>query len=152
MLEIGNFEEFEKYVGQEIGASNYQKITQEQINMFADATLDYQWIHVNPEKAKIGPFGKTIAHGYMTLSLLPYLWQQILQVNNVSSMINYGIDKFKFGEPVLVDSEVRIRVKLQKITNLRGICKAELNCIMEIKDNPKNAFEGEITFLYIFNK
>ena len=150
MLVIGSFEDFEKHVGQEIGVSNYHKITQEQINLFADATLDHQWIHVDAERAKTGPFGQTIAHGYMTLSLIPHLWEQILEVENVSSMINYGIDKFKFGQPVVVNSEVRIRVKLLKLTNLRGICKAELNCILEIKDSPKNAFEGVITFLYHF--
>lgn len=152
MLEIGSFEELEKYVGKEIGVSNYHKITQDQINLFADATLDHQWIHVDTERAKNGTFGHTIAHGYLTLSLMPYLWEQILKVNNVSSMINYGIDKFKFGQPVLVDSEVRVRVKLLKLTNLRGIAKAELKTTLEIKDSPKHAFEGEIIFLYNFNK
>lgn len=152
MLEIGSFEEFEKYVGKEIGVSEYHKITQEQINLFADATLDHQWIHTDVERAKNGPFKHTIAHGYLTLSLLPYLWQQILKVNNVSSMINYGIEKLKFGQPVIVDSEVRARVKLNKLTNLRGICKSELNVVLEIKDSPKNAYEVVIIFLYNFNK
>lgn len=151
MLEIGSYEEFEKFVGQEIGVSDYHKITQEQIDLFADATLDHQWIHVDIDKAKSGPFGKTIAHGYLTVSLLPHLWQQILKVNNVKSMINYGLDKLKFGQAVVVDSEVRIRVKLVKLTNLRGICKAEIGVVMEIKDSPKNAYEALATFLYHFN-
>lgn len=150
MLEIGSFEEFEQFVGKEIGVSEYHKITQEQINKFAEATLDHQWIHVDEKKAKDGPFGATIAHGYLTLSLLPYMWEQILKVNNTTSLINYGIEKLKFNQPVLVNSELRVRVKLLKLTNLRGIAKAELNAIMEIKDSKKNAFEANIIFLYNF--
>lgn len=152
MLQIGSHEEFAKFIGKEIGVSDYHKITQEQINIFADATLDHQWIHVDTEKASKGQFGSTIAHGYLTLSLLPYLWQQVIKVDNVKSMINYGIEKLKFNQPVVVNSEVRIRVKLVNIVDLRGVSKAELNVVMEIKDSPKNAYEGNIIFLYHFNK
>lgn len=152
MLVINNYEEFEKYVGQEVGVSDYLKITQEMINKFADATLDHQWIHVDVEKAKNeSPFQNTIAHGYLTLSVLPHLWQQIIEVKNVKSMINYGIEKLKFNQPVIVDSEVRVKVKLLSLTNLRGIAKAELRVTLEIKDCPKNAYEATIIFLYHFN-
>lgn len=151
-IEIGSHDELASFIGKEIGVSNYHKITQEQINLFADATLDHQWIHIDEKRAENGPFGATIAHGYLTLALLPYLWEQILKVNNVKSMINYGIERLKFNQPVLVNSEVRIRVKLLSLVNLRGISKAELNCILEIKDCPKNAFEGNIIFLYHFEK
>lgn len=152
MLIVNNYEEFEKYVGQEVGVSDYLKITQEMINQFADATLDHQWIHVDVERAKTeSPFKSTIAHGYLTLSVLPYLWQQIVEVKNVKSMINYGIEKLKFNQPVTVDSEVRVRVKLMGLTNLRGIAKAVLKATLEIKDSPKNAYEAEIVFLYHFN-
>lgn len=152
MLIVNNYEEFEKYVGQEVGVSDYLKITQEMINQFADATLDHQWIHVDAERAKTeSPFKSTIAHGYLTLSVLPYLWQQIVEVKNVKSMINYGIEKLKFNQPVTVDSEVRVRVKLMSLTNLRGIAKAVLKATLEIKDSPKNAYEAEIVFLYHFN-
>jgi acyl dehydratase len=152
MLIINNYEEFEKYVGQEVGVSNYLKITQEMINQFADATLDHQWIHVDAEKAKReSPFKNTIAHGYLTLSVLPHLWEQIMVVKNVKSMINYGIEKLKFNQPVTVDSEVRVRVKLLNLTNLRGIAKAELKVTLEIKDCPKNAYEANVIFLYHFN-
>jgi len=151
MLVINNYEEFEKCVGQEVGVSDYLKITQEMINQFADATLDHQWIHVDAERAKQeSPFKNTIAHGYLTLSVLPYLWQQIIEVKNVKSMINYGIEKLKFNQPVTVDSEVRVRVKLIALTNLRGIAKAELKVTLEIKDSPKNAYEATIIFLYHF--
>lgn len=152
MLIVNNYEEFEKYVGQEVGVSDYLKITQEMINQFADATLDHQWIHVDAERAKTeSPFKSTIAHGYLTLSVLPYLWQQIVEVKNVKSMINYGIEKLKFNQPVTVDSEVRVRVKLMGLTNLRVISKAVLKATLEIKDSPKNAYEAEIVFLYHFN-
>lgn len=152
MVVINNYNEFEQYLGKEIGVSEYLKITQKQINLFADATLDHQWIHVDEERAKIeSPFNSTIAHGYLTLSVLPHMWAQIADVRNVKSLINYGIDKFKFGQAVTVGSEIRVRVKLLNISNLRGVTKAELKATMEIKDSTKNAFEGNIIFLYHFN-
>lgn len=152
MVVINSFEEFEQYVGKEVGVSEYLKITQEQINSFADATLDHQWIHVDVEKAKTdSPFKNTIAHGYLTLSVLPHMWGQIAEVNNVSQLINYGINNLKFIEPVLVGSEIRLKVELLSIKNLRGIAKAEMKATMEIKGSAKSAFEGTIVFLYHFN-
>jgi acyl dehydratase len=148
---INNFKEFEGYVGKEMGVSEYVKVTQPQINLFADATLDHQWIHTNPERAAIdSPFKTTIAHGYLALSLVPYLWEQIAQINNYKLLVNYGIEKLKFNQPVLVDSEVRLRVSLQSITNLRGIAKTEMNIEMEIKDQKKPAFTATLVFLYHF--
>ena len=98
-LVINSFEDFEKYVGQPLGESEYLQVDQERINLFADATLDHQWIHTDVERAqKESPFKNTIVHGYLTLSLLPYLWNQIIEVNNLKMMINYGIDKMKFGQ------------------------------------------------------
>lgn len=153
MVEINSFQEFEQYVGKEIGVSDYLTITQEQINQFADATLDHQWIHVDTERAKTeSPFKSTIAHGYLTLSVLPHLWGQIAQVNNVKSLINYGIEKLKFNQPVLVNNEIRLKVQLQSIVNLRGIAKAEMKATMEIKDSKKNAFDGIIVFVYNFEE
>lgn len=150
-LIINSFEEFEKQIGQDLGVSDYLKITQEQINMFADATLDHQWIHVDPERAKKeSMFKSTIAHGYLTLSLLPYLWDQIVEVRNLKMMINYGIDKLKFNQPVLVNDEIRLKVKLDSVKNLRGTIKSEMNVVIEIKGSPKNALEGTLIFLYHF--
>ena len=88
MLTINSYEEFEKYLGQELGKSEWLEVDQDRINAFADATLDHQWIHVDPEKAKNGPFGQTIVHGYLTLSLLPYMWEQIIKVNNLKMMVS----------------------------------------------------------------
>ena len=150
-LIINSFTDFEQNIGKELGISDYLKITQEQINKFAEATLDFQWIHVDVERAKSeSPFKSTIAHGYLTISVLPFLWQQIVEVNNIRMMVNYGIEKLRFNQPVLVDSEVRVRARLASLINLRGITKAEVSVVLEIKDNKKPAFEGTIVFLYHF--
>ncbi len=152
MLIINSFEEFSIHLGAELGASNCYQITQEQIERFADATLDYQWIHVDQEKAeKEGPFKSTIAHGYLTLSLIPYLWKQIADVRNLKMEINYGIESFKFGQPVLVNQEVQLKAKLKSIANLRGITKVIIEATLVIKDQAKPAYTGEVVFLYHFN-
>ena len=150
MLTINSYEEFEKYVGQQLGTSEWLEIDQDRINAFADATLDHQWIHVDTERAKEGPFGQTRVHGYLTLSLLPYLWQQILEVNNLKMMVNYGMDKMKYGQAVLSGQSIRLTASLQSIANLRGICKAEIKFNIEIKDQRKPALTGVATFLYHF--
>jgi len=151
MIKISNYNEFEAYLGQELGVSGWHQITQEQINKFADATLDHQWIHTNAEKAATeSPFKATSAHGYLTLSLVPFLWQQIAEIHNLKMEINYGIESLKFGQAVVVDSEVRLRAKLKSIANLRGITKVTIDIVLEIKDQPKPAFSGEVLFLYHF--
>lgn len=150
-LIINSFAEFEQHVGKELRVSEYHKITQEQINQFADATLDHQWIHTDPQRAATeSQFKSTIAHGYLTLSLVPHLWDQIAEVNNYTMLVNYGIENLKFNQPVLVNQEVRLRVVLQALTNLRGIAKTEMKVTLEIKDNPKPAFTATIVFLYHF--
>lgn len=150
-LIINSYDEFESYIGKELGVSEYHTITQEQINLFAEATLDNQWIHVDEERAKKeSPYGATIAHGYLSVSVLPYLWYQIIQVNNISMLVNYGIDSLKFGQPVIVNSEVRLAATLKSLINLRGTAKAEVEVTLEIKDSKKHAFKGVIVFLYRF--
>lgn len=151
MVIIKNHAEFESYLGKEIGVSKWHQITQEQINQFADATLDYQWIHTDTERAKKeSPFKTTIAHGYLTLSLIPYFWKQVADVQNLKMEVNYGIEQLKFGQAVLVNNEVRCRVSLKSIINLRGITKATLFIQLEIKDQAKPAFTGDTLFLYHF--
>jgi acyl dehydratase len=148
---INSFAELEQYVGKELGVSDYITITQEQINLFADATLDHQWIHVDTERTKTeSPYKTTIAHGYLNLSILPYLWEQVVQVNNSKLTVNYGIESLRFNQPVLVNSEVRVRAKLKSLVNLRGIAKAEIQVALEIKDNKKTALDATIVFLYHF--
>lgn len=151
MLTINNYEDFAQYLGQDLGCSAYHKITQEQINLFADATLDHQWIHTDQERVKTeSPFKATIAHGYLTLSLVPYLWKQIIQVNNLKMEINYGIENLRFAQAVTVNSEVRLKTKLVGIANLRGVTKATIGIELEIKDQKKPAYIGEAVFLYHF--
>ena len=150
-LIINSYSEFERYNGKEIGISDYYRITQEQINMFADATMDHQWIHIDAERAKTeSPYGTTIAHGYLSLSILPFLWRQIIEVYNIKLLVNYGIEKLRFNQPVLVNSEVRLKAKLNSLINLKGITKAEIKVVLEIKDNKKPALEGSLLFLYHF--
>lgn len=91
MVTINNYDEFAAYLGKNLGVSDYVELSQERINLFADATLDHQWIHVDTERAAVeSPYKTTIAHGYLTLSMLPYLWEQVIKVNNVKMLVNYG--------------------------------------------------------------
>lgn len=147
---INSFDDFKAYEGKEIGVSDYLEVPQERINQFAEATLDHQWIHCDEEKAKEGPFGTPIAHGYLTLSLMPYLWEQIIEVNNSKMLVNYGIEKLKFNKPVTVGSRVRLKAKLKSIDNLRGISKAVLSINIEIEGERKTALDADIIFLYHF--
>lgn len=150
MLVINNYEEFASHLGQVLGTSEWLEVPQERINLFADATLDHQWIHVDAEKAKNGPFGQTIVHGYLTLSLVPHLWSQIIDVRNLKMMVNYGMDKMKFGQAVLSGQQIRLTASLASIADLRGVCKAEIKFTIEIKDQKKPALIGVATFLYHF--
>lgn len=151
MIVINSFQDYKSYLGKEMGVSNWHTIDQHQINKFADATFDHQWIHADPEKArKEGPFGTTIAHGYLTLSLIPYLWKQIADVRNIKMEINYGIESFKFGQPVLVNSEVQLKAKLISIADLRGVTKVVIEATLSIKGHAKSAYNGNVVFLYHF--
>ena len=151
-LIIHSYDEFAAKLDMELGKSEWLEVDQERINMFADATLDHQWIHVDTEKAKVeSPYKSTIAHGYLTLSLLPYMWEQIIEVRNIKMLVNYGMDKMRFGQPVITGSRVRLVTKLHNIQNLRGICKAEIDFKIEIEGQRKPALEGIASFLYYFN-
>lgn len=151
-ISISSHEDLAAFVGKEIGVSDWHQISQEQINQFADATLDHQWIHVDKERAvKESPFGDTIAHGYLTLSLLPYLWNQIVEVSNFKLQVNYGIENFKFGQAVVVGGRVRLCTKLVECLDLRGVTKATIEATLEIEDQKKPAYRGNVIFLYHFN-
>ncbi len=152
-LIITSFEDFQQHLGQELGKSDYIEVLQERINLFADATLDHQWIHVDTERAKAeSPFGQTIAHGYLTLSLLPVMWDQIIEVHNLERMMNYGMDKMRFAQPVLSGQSVRLVASLEEIQNLRGAIKTSIKFHIEIKETGKKALEGVATFVYYFKK
>lgn len=148
---INSFHEFTALLGKNIGVSDYVELSQERINMFADATLDHQWIHVDTERAATESlFKTTIAHGYLTLSVLPYLWNQIIEVKNLKMMVNYGMDKMKFGQAVKSGESVRLVADLHSIENLRGIAKVQIKFSIEIKETNKKALSGIATFLYYF--
>lgn len=150
-LVINSYEEFAAHLGEELGVSDWMEIDQDRINRFADATLDHQWIHVNEERAKKeSPYGGTIAHGYLTLSLLPHLWEEILQVNNIKMLVNYGIEKLRFVHAVPTGSRIRLVAELYNISNLKGICKTEISFKIEIESQRKPALAGTAIFLYYF--
>ncbi len=153
MLTINSYEEFVAYEGKELGASEWVQISQDRINQFADATDDHQWIHVDVEKCKTeSPFGQTIAHGYLTLSMIPLMWNQIIEVNNLERMMNYGMKDMRFGQPVLSGQSIRMKVSLDEIQNLRGAIKTNVKFVIEIQETGKKAVEGIATFIYYFKK
>lgn len=152
MVVIDNFDAYKRYEGEVVGVSGWHRIDQHQINLFADATLDHQWIHVDRDRAeKESPFKSTIVHGYLTLSLIPHLWKQIATIRNLKMEINYGIENLKFGQPVLVNDEVQLQAKIKSITNLRGTVKAIIQTTLFIKNKDKPAYTADVVFLYHFN-
>ena len=148
---INNYDDFEALLGKLIGVSDYVQITQNQIDKFADATLDYQWIHTDPERAaKESPFKSTIAHGYLSLSMLTYLWFNVVNVRNVKMIVNYGIEKLRFQQPVKVNDKIRATVSLNDIKNLRGIAKIQVKIVVNIEGEKKPAYDALVNFLYHF--
>jgi acyl dehydratase len=151
LITVNSYDEFAAYLGKELGKSDWLLIDQDRINKFADATLDHQWIHVDTERAKVeSPYHSTIAHGYLTLSLLPHLYQEVIEARNIKMLVNYGMDKMKFGLPVLAGKRVRLSCSLYNIANLRGTAKVEIKFTLEIENERKPALEGIATFLYMF--
>ena len=124
-------------VGAELGRSDWFEITQERINQFAEATGDYQWIHIDEEQAKQGPFGATIAHGYLTLSLTNMFLPEIISVENISMGINYGVNKVRFPAPVPSGSRVRFSAVLQDVTEIPGGVQAIIVITVEVEGSEK---------------
>jgi acyl dehydratase len=145
---VDNIDAFHDLVGQHIGYSEWQPITQERINLFADATDDHQWIHVEPVLAKRGPFGTTVAHGYLTLSLAPILLNKVLTVNNTRLGINYGANKVRFPSPVPVDSEVRMGVTVVDAEDVEGGVQVVFDLVIELRDAPKPACVAQVIYRY----
>ncbi|WP_406280952.1 MaoC family dehydratase [Embleya sp. NBC_00896] len=126
-------------VGKHLGHSEWLEITQDRINLFADATGDHQWIHVDAEKAKEGPFGAPIAHGYLTLALSNLFLPQIVEVRNISMGVNYGVDKVRFPSPVTVGSRVRGGAEIATVADIPGGIQVTIRITIEIADSPKPA-------------
>jgi acyl dehydratase len=135
-------------VGEHLGYSAWQTITQEQVNLFADATGDHQWIHVDPERAKSGPFGGPIAHGYLTLSLIPALLGQVLVVEGISMGVNYGANKVRFPAPVPVGAELRLGATLASVEEVQGGVQVTLDTTFEVKDAPKPSCVAQVVFRF----
>lgn len=141
--------ELPSLVGVEVGVSPWLAVTQERIDTFADATDDHQYIHVDPERAKDGPFGGTIAHGFLTLSLFVPLWSQILEVTDASTFVNYGLDKVRFTSPVRAGASVRLRASVKTVTEVTGGYQLHVDGVIEIQDQERPAVIIEsITRIY----
>lgn len=124
-------------VGTELGVSEWMTIDQDRINLFADATGDHQWIHVDPVRAKEGPFGATIAHGYLTLALSNYFLPMLIDVKNISMGINYGMNKVRFPSPVKVGSRIRASARLAEAEEIRGGVQVVIVITMEIEGSER---------------
>jgi acyl dehydratase len=135
-------------IGKHLGYSDWHLVDQSQINAFADATGDHQWIHVDPERAKAGPFGTTIAHGYFTLSLVPVLLGQVLRVQPVSLVVNYGLNKMRFPAPVPSGSRIRMGAELTGVEEIKGGVQATVTGTFEVEGQEKPVCVAEIVFRY----
>ncbi len=125
--------------GTDLGFTEWVEITQQQVNTFADATGDHQWIHVDPERAKNGPFGAPIAHGFLTLSLAVTFWTELLEVEGVTTKVNYGLDKVRFISPVKVGARVRMNAVVAEVTEIPGGYQLAVDQTIEIDGAPKPA-------------
>jgi acyl dehydratase len=143
---INGADELKSLAGEHLGYSPYVEVTQEQVNQFADATGDHQWIHVDVEKAKAGPFGGPIAHGYLTLSLGPVLYPQVVQIGGFSMDVNYGANKIRFPSPVPVGSKVRLGVKLLEVDDIAGGIQSRMEFTFECEGASKPSCVAEIIF------
>jgi acyl dehydratase len=142
-------EEIEAAAGQEIGTSDWVEIDQDRVDRFAEATGDHQWIHVDVERAKDGPFGGTIAHGYLTLSLVPWLGSQIFTLDTPGAKLNYGVNKVRFPNPVRVGSRVRATVAVGEVTDVRAGKQLTFSYTVEIEGQDKPACVAETVVLLL---
>jgi len=146
---IKGLDQFKAMKGQELGVSEWHEVTQDAINMFADATRDHQWIHIDQERCKQeSPWGQTIAHGYYTISLAPYLLGQILSVEGVQMGINYGINKLRFPSPVKVGRKVRAKAQLLDVTDIANGVQGNIQVTFEIEGENKPACVAEVIYRY----
>jgi len=143
-----NLDELKSAVGTELGTSDWITISQEQINTFADATGDHQWIHVDPERAADGPFGTTIAHGYLTLSLLPVFGADIYEVRNIAMGVNYGANKVRFPNPVPVDSRLRATATLKETADIPIGTQVTITFVVEREGAEKPAVVAEVVYVF----
>jgi acyl dehydratase len=149
-ITANSVEEYAAHVGEHLGWSDWTRVTQEQVNLFADATGDHQWIHVDPERAKAGPFGGTIAHGYFTLSLIPVLMAGMIRTEGARMGVNYGTNKVRFPSPVHVGAEVRLGATLAEVTPIDGGIQSVVDVTIEERDATKPSCVAQVVFRTYF--
>lgn len=152
MRVIGEFAELDALVGQELGASQWVEVTQEMIDGFADVTNDHQWIHVDVERAKTGPFGATIAHGYLTLSLVSSFMPQIFEVRGFEFAVNYGTNKVRFPAPVKVGARIRGGAEVVSVEEAKGGILSVVRVTVEVEGEDRPACIAETVSLYFPKK
>src|SRR3954452_4316619 len=145
---VNGIDELKAMQGKHLGWSDFVEITQEQVNTFADATGDHQWIHVDPERAKAGPFGGPIAHGYLTLALAPALLPQIIQVGGIQMAVNYGLNKLRFPSPVPVGSKLRLGATLANVEDIAGGVQVTMELTFEVEGKDKPSCVAECIYRY----
>jgi acyl dehydratase len=134
--------------GTELGQSSWIEITQGDIDTYADATRDHQWIHVDPERAAEGPFGSTIAHGYLTLGLVIPLWSELIQVDKIGMALNYGLNRLRFPAPVPVGSRIRLEGKLASASEIAGGVEIVADLTMKVEGSEKPALVAEAVYRF----
>ncbi len=148
MTTVIDVDELPAKVAEHLGYSDYQTISQEQVNRFAEATGDHQWIHVDPERARAGPFAGPIAHGYLTLSLIPALLGQVFAVEGITMGVNYGANKVRFPAPVPVGSALRMGLTLAAVEEVQGGVQVTLDAVLEVKDAPKPSCVAQVVYRF----
>jgi acyl dehydratase len=146
---VERLEDLSSFVGKELGTSSWIEVDQARINGFADATDDHQWIHVDVDRAKDGPFGQTIAHGYLTLSLLIPTWTSILEVRDVRTMVNYGLNRVRFPSPVPSGSKIRAHATLTAFEAISGGAQLTIDILVERQSGDKPACVAQLVLRYL---
>jgi acyl dehydratase len=149
MRTFANLAELKAAKGEHLGHTEWRTVTQDQVNLFADATDDHQWIHVDEEKAKSGPFGGTIAHGYLSLALLPSFMQQLLRVEGLKMGINYGLNKVRFPRPIPVGARIRAAAEIVDVKGTPSGTLSNMKITVEVEGQDRPACVAETLSLYV---
>jgi len=149
-VELENVRDLLEFEGKEVGVSDWHEVTQEEVNLFAKATGDHQWIHTDPERAeRESPYGRTVAHGYYTLSLAPMLRAQLMDIKNKKMTINYGLNRLRFPGPLPVGSKVRLRAKIDRIEEIKGGLQTLWTLTFEVENQDRPACVCEAIYRYM---
>jgi acyl dehydratase len=145
---INGLDDLRNRAGQHLGYSDWLEVTQSRVDQFADATDDHQWIHVDVERAKTGPFGGTIAHGFLTLSLLIAMWNDVAELRGIEVAVNYGLNKVRFPAPVPVGSKIRMGATLASVTDVQGGVEAVIDAVFEREGSDKPVCVAQVVHRY----